>query len=495
MECLDVIIVGAGLSGIGAGRHLLDSCPGKSFTLLEARGAIGGTWDLFRYPGIRSDSDMFTLGYEFRPWTEQKAIADGPDILKYVNATAAEAGIDQKIRFHHKVTTAEFDSSTGLWTVHADTPQGEVLLQCRLLLFASGYYSYDNPHNPHLQGEESFGGPLFHAQHWRQDVDFRNKRVVIIGSGATAVTIVPVLAREAAHVTMLQRSPTWMVSRPAIDRLANFVRRILPSKLAYHLVRMRNIFMQGYFFRKSRQQPEKVNKLLTDALLKELPEDQVMAHFQPRYNVWDQRLCLVPDSDFFNAVKDGTASVVTDEIAHLDAKGIVLRSGGRIDADIIVKATGLRMQAVGGARLVVDGAPVDLHQRYSYRGMMLEGVPNMVYVFGYFAASWTLRADLTCGYFCRLLNALDAPGRDIAIAERRIEVEDEAPLLSSGYVQRGLAVLPRQSTTDPWRDMQDYRKDRKSLRHDPLEDGVLQFRPRQAGKAVDSTTDVAIAAE
>lgn len=496
MEQFDAIIIGAGLSGIGAARHLQADCPGKTFTLLEARDAIGGTWDLFRYPGIRSDSDMFTLGYEFRPWTEQKAIADGPDILKYVTETATEAGIDGHIRFGHKVTLAEFDSSTGLWTVHAQTPAGDVQLQCRMLLFAAGYYSYDNPHNPPLDGEGDFAGPIFHAQHWRQDVDYHDKRVVVIGSGATSVTIVPVIAKDAAHVTMLQRTPTWMVSRPAIDRVANFLRRVLPAKLAYKLVRIRNILLQNLFYRKTRRNPASVNKMLTRLLHKELPEDVVQAHFQPSYDVWDQRVCLVPDSDFFNAVNDGSASVVTDRIDHLDAGGIVLQSGGRIDADIIVKATGLRMQALGGAKLVVDGVAVDHSQRYSYRGMMLEGVPNLVYVFGYFAASWTLRADLTCSYFCRLLNTLDQPGRDIIVPERpqNIELEDEQPFLTSGYVQRGLKVLPRQSTTDPWRDMQDYLQDRISLRNDPLEDGVLAFRPLSRARA-DAPTDVPVAAE
>ncbi|MCG2840214.1 NAD(P)/FAD-dependent oxidoreductase [Sandaracinobacter sp. RS1-74] len=479
MQSFDVVIVGAGLSGIGAAWHLKDKCAGKSFTILEARDAIGGTWDLFRYPGIRSDSDMFTLGYNFRPWTEQKAIADGPSILKYVRETAHDAGIDQHIRFRHKVTKADFDSGTGLWTVLADTPDGPKSFQCRMLLVAAGYYSYDNPHNPPLEGEAAFDGPIFHAQHWRQDVDYRNKRVVVIGSGATAVTIVPVVARDAAHVTMLQRSPTWMVSRPAEDKLANFLRRILPPMAAYNLVRWRNVLMQNYLFKRSRTHPQQVNKRMTDMLLKELPEDVVNAHFQPSYNVWDQRLCLVPDSDFFNAVKAGTASIVTDHIDHLDEKGIALKSGQRIDADIIVKATGLRLQVLGGATVSVDGVPVNPNERYVYRGMMLEGVPNLVYVFGYFNASWTLRADLTCEYACRLLNEMDKPGQQIAVPERNMEVEDESLLLNSGYVQRALDTLPRQSSTDPWRDTQDYLKDRLSIRNEPLQDGTLKFHPLQ----------------
>ena len=480
IESFDVVIVGAGLSGIGAAWHLKDKCAGKSFTILEAREAIGGTWDLFRYPGIRSDSDMFTLGYNFRPWTEQKAIADGPSILKYVKETAREGGIDQHIRFRHKVTKADFDSTAGLWTVTAASPDGVRQFQCRMLLVAAGYYSYDNPHNPPFEGESDFKGPVFHAQHWRQDVDYRNKKVAVIGSGATAVTIVPVVAREAAHVTMLQRSPTWMVSRPAEDKVANFLRKLLPPMVAYNLVRWRNVTLQSFFFKRSRTKPEKVNKAVTKMLRKELPEDVLQAHFQPSYNVWDQRLCLVPDSDFFNAVKAGTASVVTDHVDHFDEKGIALKSGNRIDADIIVKATGLRLQVLGGAAISVDGESVNPNDRYVYRGMMLEGIPNLVYVFGYFNASWTLRADLTCEYACRLLNEMDKPGHEIVVPERTIAVEDEDLLLNSGYVQRAMDILPRQSSTDPWRDTQDYLRDRKSLRNDALQDGTLQFRGLQA---------------
>jgi cation diffusion facilitator CzcD-associated flavoprotein CzcO len=477
MESFDVVIVGAGLSGIGAGWHLKDKCAGKSFTILEAREAIGGTWDLFRYPGIRSDSDMFTLGYVFRPWTEQKAIADGPDILRYVNETAREGGIDRHIRFHHKVREAHFDSTTGRWQVVADTPDGERRFDCRMLLMAAGYYSYDKPHDPHFEGEETFKGRLFHAQHWPQDLDTRNRKVVVIGSGATAVTIVPVVAKTAAHVTMLQRSPTWMVSRPATDRVANVVRAVLPDKLAYSLIRWRNVLMQSFVFKQARTNPKKVNKRLTDMLLKELPADMVQAHFQPSYNVWEQRLCLVPDSDFFNAVKDGSASVVTDRIARFDETGIQLQSGQRLDADIVVKATGLRLQVLGGAKVTVDGQEIHPSERYVYRGMMLEGLPNLVYVFGYFNASWTLRADLTCEFACRLLTALDNPATPIAVPERRVAVEDEPLLLTSGYVQRARDTLPRQSSTDPWRDTQDYLRDRKAIREDPLADGTLQFRP------------------
>ncbi len=476
MDDYDVLIVGAGLSGIGAAWHLQEKCPGKTYAILEAREAIGGTWDLFRYPGIRSDSDMFTLGYNFRPWTESKAIADGPDIRKYVNETAREGGIDQHIRFRHKVISADFDSTTARWTVVTDTPEGLRTFSASMLLMAAGYYSYDNPHNPHFDGEEKFAGTMFHAQHWPDGLDYKDKRMVVIGSGATAVTIVPVVAETAAHVTMLQRSPTWMVSRPATDKLANAVRRVLPDQMAYDLIRWRNVVMQNFVFKQARTKPHKVNAKLTDMLKKELPDDLVAAHFQPRYNVWEQRLCLVPDSDFFNAVKSGKASVVTDHIDHMDEAGIVLKSGERLDADIVVKATGLRLQVLGGADVSVDGEPVVPHDRYVYRGMMLEGVPNLVYVFGYFNASWTLRADLTCEYACRLINELDQRKTPIAVPVRDIAVEDEELLLTSGYVQRALETLPRQSSTDPWRDTQDYLRDRKAIRNDRLDDGVLQFR-------------------
>jgi len=480
MEQLDVLIVGAGLSGIGAAWHLKDKCPGKRYAILEARESIGGTWDLFRYPGIRSDSDMFTLGYNFRPWTEQKAIADGPDIRRYVNDTAREAGIDRQIRFRHKVTSASFDSTTARWTVTAQTPDGPREFSAAMLLMAAGYYSYDNPHNPHFEGEERFKGTIFHAQHWPESLDYTGKRMVIIGSGATAVTIVPVAAQKAAHVTMLQRSPSWLVSRPATDKLANLARKLLPDMMAYNLVRWRNVFMQNFVFKQARANPKRVNAKITELLLKELPAETVKAHFQPKYNVWEQRLCLVPDGDFFNAVKSGKASVVTDHIDHFDESGIALKSGERIDADIIVKATGLRLQVLGGATVSIDGEDVVPNSRYVYRGMMLEDVPNLIYVFGYFNASWTLRADLTCEFACRVINELDQRNTPIVVPIRTQAVEDEDLLLSSGYVQRALDTLPRQSSTDPWRDTQDYLRDRKSIRNDPLDDGTLRFRSARA---------------
>jgi cation diffusion facilitator CzcD-associated flavoprotein CzcO len=479
MEAHDVLIVGAGLSGIGAAWHLKDKCAGKSFAILEAREALGGTWDLFRYPGIRSDSDMYTLGYNFRPWTEQKAIADGPHILRYLQSTAAEAGIDRRIHFRHKVTHADFDRAAARWTVTADTPDGPRRFQARMLVMAAGYYSYDNPHNPSFEDEERFTGTLFHAQHWPEDLDYRNKRVVVIGSGATAVTIVPVVAKDAAHVTMLQRSPTWMVSRPSEDRVANGLRRILPPMLAYNLVRARNTLLQSVIFNQARRNPAKANAKLRELLVKELPADLVDQHFTPRYNVWEQRLCLVPDSDFFAAVNAGSASVVTDEIARFDETGIELKSGRHLPADIVVKATGLTVQMLGGATVTVDGEPQPIPDRYIYRGMMLEGIPNLVYVFGYFNASWTLRADLTCEWTCRLIQEMDRRNTPIAVPIRPegIALDTEDPLLASGYVVRARATLPKQASTNPWRDTQNYLQDRKTLRKMPLADGILQFHP------------------
>jgi len=476
-DLLDVLIVGAGISGIGAAWHLQDRCPGKRYLILEAREAIGGTWDLFRYPGIRSDSDMFTLGYMFRPWREQKAIADGPSIWRYVNETAREGGILPHIRFRHRVIEAAFDSRRAAWTVTAETPEGVRVVSARMLLMAAGYYSYENPWNPRIAGEERFRGPVFHAQLWPERLHYRGRRVVVIGSGATAVTLVPAMAEEAAHVTMLQRSPTWLISRPSEDWIANLLRRILPSSWAYALVRWKNILWQNLVFKGARRNPEKANRRLLELLRRELPEDQIEAHFHPRYNVWEQRLCLVPDSDFFRAMKAGKVEVVTDTIDHIDEDGIRLSSGRHLPADIIVKATGLRLQVMGGARLTVDGRTVDPHDRWVWRGMMLDGVPNLVYVFGYFNASWTLRADLTAIWFCRLLNEMDARGAAIAVPVRPDRpLKEEPMLLSSGYVQRALSILPRRATEDPWRDTQDYLADRRAILKGPLAGPELVLR-------------------
>ncbi|HJS87462.1 MAG TPA: NAD(P)/FAD-dependent oxidoreductase, partial [Acetobacteraceae bacterium] len=425
-EHFDVLIVGAGLSGIGAGYHLQARCPGLRYTILEAREAIGGTWDLFRYPGIRSDSDMFTLGYVFRPWREAKAIADGPSILKYVRDTAAEHGIDRHIRYHHRVRRASWSSDDASWTVEAErTDTGEaVSLTCNFLLICAGYYSYDEGHAPDFPGIERFKGRIIHPQFWPEDLDYRGKWVAVIGSGATAVTLVPEMAKEAAHVVMLQRSPTYIVSRPSEDALANKLRRRLPAKLAYRLTRLRNVALTMFFYNLARRRPEQTKQRILDMVRQELgAEYDVATHFTPRYNPWDQRLCLVPDSDLFKAIRAGRVSVVTDHIDTFTESGIRLRSGKELPADLVVTATGLKLNLLGDVAFSVDGHRVDLSKSFLYKGMMYSDVPNLASVFGYTNASWTLKADLTCEYVCRLLNHMRRHGYASAMPRRDASVE------------------------------------------------------------------------
>ncbi len=400
-EHFDVLIIGAGLSGVGAAVHLLKDCPGKTYAILEGREAIGGTWDLFRYPGIRSDSDMHTLGYDFKPWTEAKAIADGPSIRNYVRETADEHGVAGHIRFGHKVTSAAWDSETALWTVEAvHAATGKTKTFTTNFYFAcSGYYSYAEGHRPDFENEAAFQGDIVHPQFWPEDLDYSGKKVVIIGSGATAVTLVPEMAKTAAHVTMLQRSPTYVVSRPAKDKVANALRAVLPDMWAYNLTRARNILFQRYFYHLTRTKPEKTKERILNMVREELgPDFDVETHFTPAYNPWDQRLCLVPDSDLFHALRDGSASVATDHIDRFTETGIALKSGATLDADIIVVATGLKLEMLGGVKLTVDGATVDIGVTVTYRGAMFSGVPNLASVFGYINASWTLKADLISGY-------------------------------------------------------------------------------------------------
>ena len=479
VEHFDVLLVGAGLSGIGAAWHLRRFCPGRSYAIFEGRDAIGGTWDLFRYPGIRSDSDMYTLGYSFRPWEEAKAIADGPSILRYVRATADEAGITPHIRFNHKVKTASWSSDDARWTVEVERMEtGErVVATCNWLHMCSGYYDYAQGHDPDFPGRDHFAGRIVHPQFWPEDLDYAGKRVVVIGSGATAVTIVPEMAKRAAHVVMLQRSPTYMVSRPSEDGIANALRKALPAKLAYALVRWKNVSLQLLFFKLARKRPAKVKERLLDEVRKLLPADyDVATHFTPRYNPWDQRLCLVPDADMFEALSDGSASIVTGEIETFTAAGIRLKNGESIPADIIVTATGLKLQLAGGIGFTVDGEARDLSKTLSYRGMMFSDVPNLSYSFGYTNASWTLKADLTSGYLCRLLNHMKKRGADIAVAPREPGLE-EVPFLdfSSGYVQRALDILPKQGSKKPWKLYQNYALDMASLKLAPVEDKVIEF--------------------
>ncbi|HEX4532971.1 MAG TPA: NAD(P)/FAD-dependent oxidoreductase [Rhizomicrobium sp.] len=479
-EHLDVIIVGAGLSGIGAGYHLQQRCPKKTYAILEGRGAIGGTWDLFRYPGIRSDSDMYTLGYSFKPWREAKAIADGPSILNYVRQTASENRIDGHIRFQHMVKHASWSSKDARWTVEAERgPDKErVLLTCNFLFMCSGYYSYAGGYTPEFAGSESFGGRIVHPQKWPEDLDYKNKRVVVIGSGATAVTLVPEMAKDAAHVTMLQRSPTYVVSRPAEDKMANWLREKLSPKTAYSIVRWRNVLFGMWFFNLARKKPEKTKKGLIDLVRKELgPDYDVDTHFTPRYNPWDQRLCLVPDSDLFNSLKEGKSSVVTDQIETFTPKGIRLKSGKELEADIIVTATGLKLELLGGLQVTIDGEPQNLSRTMSYKGMMYSDVPNLASAFGYTNASWTLKCDLTCEYVCRLINYMDARGYDACTPRKHDATVEELPWLnfSSGYVQRALEILPKQGSKRPWRLYQNYALDLVTLRFGKVDDGTLKF--------------------
>lgn len=502
MEEFDVIIVGTGISGIGGACHLKREAPDRSFVILEGRERLGGTWDLFKYPGIRSDSDMHTLGFNFKPWTHEKSIADAPAILDYLHETVDEYGLEPHIRFEHRVTTIAWDSQAARWTVDVTTPAGTQQISCRFLFMGTGYYSYTDPYQPEFAGRDSFKGPVFHPQFWPDDLDFNGKRVVVIGSGATAVTIVPAMAAEgAAHVTMLQRSPTWFVSRPAKDRFANTLRKLLPGKLAYSITRFKNINWQNYFFNLTQRKPQKVRDKLLELTTKELPAGyDVGTHFTPRYNPWEQRLCLVPDSDFFQAIHQGKAEVVTDHIEHFDEGGIVLKSGKRLDADIVVTATGLNMEIMSGVRIVVDGEETRVSQHFSYKGCMYSDIPNLASSFGYSNASWTLKADLIAEYVARLLNHMKASGTDIAVAEPHgVQAHSEGMMnLTSGYVERAKNKVPMQGDIDPWKIHHNYPADKKLMRYGRLEDGALHFyrageyRARQPEPA---GAELAIAAE
>jgi cation diffusion facilitator CzcD-associated flavoprotein CzcO len=482
-EHFDVLIVGAGLSGIGAGFHLQQRCPGKSFAILEGRDAIGGTWDLFRYPGIRSDSDMFTLGYSFKPWVEAKAIADGSRILNYVRETASENGIDKKIRFHHRVKRASWSTEQARWTVEAERSAGEggielVRFTCNFLFMCSGYYRYEAGYTPEFAGRENFAGRIVHPQQWPDDLDCAGKRVAVIGSGATAVTLVPELARQAAHVTMLQRSPTYVVSRPAQDPFANKLRARLPSKLAYRIIRWRNVLLGMYFFRLARRKPARVKQLILGGVRMALgPDYDIATHFTPRYKPWDQRLCLVPDGDLFGAIRENRASVVTSEIDSFTKAGIRLKDGSELEADIIVTATGLVLQVLGGIEVAVDGRMVDFARTLNYKGMMYSDVPNLASAFGYTNASWTLKCDLTCAYVCRLLNYMDRHGYRQCMPHNADPTISELPSLnfSSGYVQRSVAKMPKQGSKRPWRLYQNYALDIVTLRFGKVDDGVMRY--------------------
>ena len=479
MEHVDVIIVGAGLSGIGGACHLKLHCREKRFLILEGRGASGGTWDLFRYPGVRSDSDMYTLGYRFRPWRGSKAMADGPSILNYIRDTAVEFDVEKTIRYNHRVRRVSWSSEETRWTVEAETdPQNTAFFTCNFLYLCTGYYDYASGYTPEWSNMARFQGRVVHPQQWPQDLDYANKRIVVIGSGATAVTLVPALAERAAHVTMLQRSPSYIVARPAEDKIANSLRSFVPDRLAYALARWKNVLNATFFYNLARKRPELFKWLVASGVRKELREKYDAQHFTPRYNPWDQRLCFVPDADLFHAMRDGRVSVMTEEIETFTEDGLLLKSGEQLTADIIVTATGLVMKLFSGMQLVVDGAPVDLPKTLVYKGMMFSDVPNLAFAVGYTNASWTLKCDLTAEYVCRLVNHMDQ--HRYAICTPRVNDEEvgEQPVIdfTSGYVLRALETLPRQGLKTPWRLHQNYVKDLRLMRYGRLEDGTMEFK-------------------
>jgi cation diffusion facilitator CzcD-associated flavoprotein CzcO len=479
-ELLDVLIVGAGLSGIGSARHLQRECPALSFALLESRETLGGTWDLFRYPGIRSDSDMYTLGYTFKPWLDRKTLADGPSILAYLQEAATETGVDRHIRYSQKVREASWSSATSTWTVTAqNTKSGEqVQIRCRFLLMCPGYYDYDRGYTPEFEGSADFNGRLFHAQHWPQDLDYKNKKVVVIGSGATAVTLVPEMSRDTEHIVMLQRSPTYIASIPEEDPWADSLQRFLPAGWVFRVIRWKRVLFQIFTFKLSRKRPRLIRRALLDRVREELgPDYDVKTHFTPSYNPWDQRLCAVPDGDMFAAIREKRMEVVTDHIERFTGNGIRLKSGRELEADIIVLATGLNMTFMGNIQLQVNGEKIDPHSLFMYRGMMFANVPNLAQVFGYTNSSWTLKADLTGEYVCRLLNYMQRTGATVAVPRLEEGGVEEEPMLdfSSGYVLRAVDKYPRNGKALPWRVYQNYILDFLNLRFRPLRDKVLDI--------------------
>ena len=490
MNDYDVLIVGAGISGIGSACHLKMHCPQKSFKILESRGDIGGTWDLFQYPGIRSDSDMHTLGFSFKPWTDAKAIADGPSIKSYLKETADEYDLYPHILFNHKVLDYSWSSVSKTWTVSLLEEGQEKSLSCNFLMICSGYYNYEKGYTPQIEGIENFRGTLVHPQHWPKDLEIDNKKIVVIGSGATAMTIVPNVAQQASKVTMLQRSPTYVVARPDQDAIANFLRKWLPSKLAYSITRLKNTWLQSFMYKRMRAKPEEAKRNLIGMTRAALNKDfDVKKHFTPSYYPWDQRLCLLPNGDLYESINQGRVDVITDTIDRVQETGILVSSGDFIEADIIVTATGLNMEFLGGAGVSVDGKTLSMPKLVSYKGMMYAEVPNFIQTFGYINASWTLRADLTSEYACRLLNAMDKKGVKqcmprIQKEDLDMSLEDWVQDFSAGYMQRTMHLMPKQGSRDPWRNTQNYMFDKKLIREAPLEDGSLIFEETRPDLAV-----------
>ena len=476
---LDVLILGAGISGIGAACHLTRQCPDKRYAILERRTAIGGTWDLFRYPGIRSDSDMSTFGYSFRPWREPRVLADGPSIKRYVSQTAAEYGVDQHIHFGRHVLRAAWDSAQSLWTVEARDEQGQSeVYQARFLMGCTGYYNYDQGYKPDFPGESAFAGQLVHPQHWPEDLDYSGKKVVVIGSGATAITLVPSMAGKAAHVTMLQRSPSYVMSVPDIDPVTVRLNRVLPKRVSYAMARVRNIGLQRFVFRAARTRPKAMRRLLLSMVRKQIGPNIDMKHFSPSYQPWDERLCVVPNGDLFKTLRRGDASIVTDRIKTFTPNGIELESGEYLDADIVVSATGLNVQMMGGVEVSIDGEPLVINKHMTYKGILVEGVPNLAVVFGYTNASWTLKADLASEFVCRLLKFMDRKGyRQVVARDHEGCISDDTVMggLRSGYIRRAADRLPRQGRKAPWSVVQDYLRDIPALRFGSLQDPVLEY--------------------
>ena len=501
-QYVDALIVGAGISGIGTAYHLQTKCPSKSYAILERRKNLGGTWDLFQYPGIRSDSDMYTLGFSFQPWTNPKAIADGPAIMDYLRSTAKEHKIDEKIQYGIAVKSASWSTTKGRWTVVAQVEETgeEIRVCCNFLFMCTGYYNYDEGYTPEFADIDKFNGRVVHPQKWTSDVDYQDKRVVIIGSGATAVTLVPSISKSAKHVTMLQRSPSYISMVPAEDRIANGLRRVFSPKFAYFLTRWKNVLTTMMIFNFCRHFPDRAAKFLREQVRESLGKDttiDVDKHFTPKYKPWDQRLCLAPDGDFFDALRSGKASVVTDHIDRFTEGGIRLQSGEELEADLVVTATGLNVQFFGGMTVEVDGEKIELADTYVYKGMMFSEIPNLSIATGYTNASWTLKVDLTAEYACRLVNYMDKNGY-VSCCPRKPDAKiGDAPLLdlSSGYVQRALATLPKQGEAIPWKLYQNYAIDTATLRYGSVDDGSMEFR-RAAQKLVSPSEDaMASAAE
>ncbi|MFT7246439.1 MAG: monooxygenase [Candidatus Azotimanducaceae bacterium] len=485
----DVIIVGAGLSGIGAAVHIQKHCPDKTFAILESRAKIGGTWDLFRYPGIRSDSDMHTLGYSFKPWTEAKSIADGPSIRNYVNEAAKENDINRHIRFNSKVQSAHWSTPDARWEIETSDENGETSkVSANFLFMCGGYYNYDQPHDPKFEGVDDFKGQVLHPQFWPEELDYAGKKIIVIGSGATAMTMVPAMAKTAQSVTMVQRSPTYVVSAPGQDKIANRLRKILPDSWAYALTRLKNTTLQNFFYNKTRKEPEETKQRLLKMMAEHLDQETIDKHFTPTYNPWDQRLCLIPDADLYKSINTGKANVVTEHIDRFTDKGLLLKDGSELEADIIVTATGLEMTVLSNVEFVVDNEKINFPDKFSYKGMLFSDIPNLAQTFGYINASWTLRADLTSEYVCRVLNHMDELG--VQQVTPRLRPEDEnmpaRPWIdgfSAGYMQRSMHLFMKQGE-GPWRNTQNYALDKKMIRKAPLEDGALVFdNPKQSSKA------------